>query len=109
MRRSDKLTDEVRRHISAARAFHTGLAADTHQVTAGLHKLAEHLDVLRHPVPGFEEKLKAVEASCRHLNALDKLHNAWHETYHDLKRSLRRVRFHLRRLAPSKRRKTVRS
>jgi hypothetical protein len=109
MRRRHELTDAVRRHISAARAFHTGLLADTHQLKAGLHKLAKHLDVLRHQGPGVEEKLKAAEASCLHTKTLEKLHRAWRETHLDLRRSLRHVRYHFRHVAFSRGRRANRT
>jgi hypothetical protein len=43
-----------------------------------------------------DEKLAAVEASCRHLKALERLRQAWRDTYRDLRDSLRRARALLR-------------
>jgi hypothetical protein len=103
MRRRDPLTDEVKRHISAARAFHTGLQADTHRVKDVVQKMATHLDVMRRSASALEERLSAAERSCGHLKVLETLHRAWTDTYHDLRRSIRRVRVHLNRMRSSKR------
>jgi len=91
--------EEVRRHASAARAFHTGLVADTHRRLRVLQQMAQHINVLRHQASGHADKLSATEAACRHLKTLEKLDVPWRETYLDLRRRLRQIRVHLRRLA----------
>ena len=88
----------VIRHTSAARAFHTGLIADTHRLRVTLDKMVPHLDVLRRHALASSERLAAAEASCRHLKTLRRLAEAWRDTYRDLQTSVRRVRGHLRRL-----------
>jgi len=89
---------ELNRHVAAARAFHTGLVAETHRRLHLLRKIADHIEVLRHPTKQHEQKLAAAEASCRHLRSLAELGKAWRDTYSDLSRSLRRVREHFRRI-----------
>lgn len=97
-----KLTAAVHRHASAARAFHTGLVADTYRLGVTVRRLTRHLAVMRHPTTGLLEKLTAAEASCVHLNSLGKLRTTWSETYRDLRHSVRHVRFHLKRLTRGK-------
>jgi hypothetical protein len=63
MDQGQQLTDHVRRHISAARAFHTGLVADTHYRLRVLARFAAHLDVLRSRNSTFGEKVMAAECS----------------------------------------------
>jgi hypothetical protein len=92
-------TDNVRKHTSAARAFHTGLVADTHRLRLVLDKMRPHLDLLRRGTTSDADKLSAAEASCRHVVTLKKYSVAWRETYLDLHASLRRLRGHLKRFA----------
>jgi len=99
----EKLPTVVLRHASAARAFQTGLQADTDRLKDVVNALAEHVNVIRHPSHALEDKLDAAEESCRRLKTLDDLHRAWRETYADLRRSIRHVRFNLRRIASLKR------
>lgn len=97
------LADEVLRHASAARAHHTGLLAETDRLVGVLRKLAQHLSVIRERGPNLSEKINAAEESCCHLRSIETLRSAWGESYVDLRRSVRRLRFHLKRLAASKR------
>jgi hypothetical protein len=97
--RRGKVSDEVGQHTSAARAFHTGLIADTYRLRLALEQMVPHLEVLRRRTPAATEKLSAAEASCRHLETLKINADAWWETYRHLHTSVRRVRGHLRRLA----------
>ena len=100
-----RLTRDVLRHASAARAFHTGLVADTHRLAEMLQKLSDHLDVMRHQHAGVAEKLKSAEASCLHLTTLGTLRDTWGETYRDLRRSVRRLRSHLKQIDRGRRRR----
>jgi hypothetical protein len=84
------------RHVSAARAFHTGLIAETHRRLSILTQMAEHLDVLRSPGAAAATKITAIEVSCRHLVALGKPGD-WRGTYRDLRGSLHAIRAHLKR------------
>ena len=86
----------VVRHASAARAFHTGLIADTQRLRASLSALTDHLNVVRHKKSAPARKLAAVEAAWVQLRSIEKLTDAWRETYRDLRRSLQRVRLHMR-------------
>jgi hypothetical protein len=92
-----KTADELRRHVSAARAHHTGLIADTSRLRAAVSGLTKHLNVIRHPDPPLDAKLVATEQCCSQLTRLENLGTTWRDTFSDLRRSMRRVRFHLRR------------
>ena len=94
---SEKADETVARHVSAARAFHTGLVADTQRIRGALSTLSDHLNVVRHGKSAPAAKLAAVEAACLHLRTIEKLSDAWRETYRDLRRSLRRVQFDMKR------------
>ena len=94
---SEKARETVARHVSAARAFHTGLVADTQRIRGALSVLTDHLNVVRHDKSGPAAKLAAIEAACLHLRTIEKLSDTWRETYRDLRRSLRRVQFHVKR------------
>jgi hypothetical protein len=96
--RRPKVSDDVGKHISAARAFHTGLIADTHRLQFSLEQMVPHLEVLRRRASATGEKLSAAETSYRHLETLRKNAAVWRETYRDLLSSVRRVRARLRRL-----------
>jgi len=94
---SEKADETVVRCVSAARAFHTGLVADTQRIRGALNTLTDHLNVTRHSKSAPAAKLAAVEAACLHLRTIEKLSDAWRETFRDLRRSLRRVHFHMKR------------
>lgn len=97
------MADEVSRHASSARAHHTGLLADTDRLVGVLQRLAQHLSVIRQRGPELSEKIKAAEESWCHVRSLETLRNAWGDSFTDLRRSIRRLRFHLKRLAAIKR------
>ena len=88
----------LQHHLAGVRAFHAGLVAETQRRSEVLNKLGQHIDRLRRRGSTAQQKLKAAEESCRHLNELRKMHRPWHETYTDLTRYMRHVRDHLRRL-----------
>jgi hypothetical protein len=94
---AEKASKTIVRHVSAARAFTTGLAADTQRIRGALTTLTNHLNVVRHDKSAAATKLAAVEAACLHLRTIERLAETWRETYRDLRRSLRRVRFHMKR------------
>lgn len=94
---AEKADETVVRHVSAARAFHTGLVADTQRIHAAVSTLTDHLNVVRHAKAAPAAKLDAIEAACRHLGTIERLTDAWRETYRDLRRSLRRVRSYMKR------------
>ena len=102
MDQGQQLTNPVRRHISAARAFHTGLVADTHYRLRVLARLAAHLDVLRNHHSTFREKLIAAECSRQHLEAFEQLRHSSIATYRDLRSAIHRIHRHLNRLAKRK-------
>jgi hypothetical protein len=97
--RRPKVADELSRHTSAARAFHTGFISETHRLRMTLDQMTPHLGELRRQALASSEKLAAAEASCRHLKMLKRIAEAWRDTYRDLHASVSRVRGHLRRLA----------
>lgn len=86
------INDPLHQHVSAVRAYHTGLVSETQRHLHVLQAFERHIDVLRHPsrLPG--EKLKAAHESWRHLRRLEQLKGPWRETYKDFRGSLRRVR-----------------
>jgi hypothetical protein len=91
-RRSDRRTEAVKRHVAALRAFHTGLIAETERHRHVLAEMARHITVLRQLDQPAERKLAAAEDSCRQLIRLERLRRPWVDTYHDVRRSLQRVR-----------------
>jgi len=93
----EKADEAIVRHLSAARAFHTGLIADTQRVRAALSTLTDHLNVVRHSKSTPAAKLAAVEAAYLHMSTIDRLSIAWRETHRDLRRSVRLLRFHMKR------------
>jgi hypothetical protein len=93
---------DLKRHIVAVRAFHTGLVAETQRRLYLLSKMALHIDCLRRPSMPPHHKLRAAEESCRHLQDLGDTHRRWRATYTDLMRHMRRLREHLRRLVNEK-------
>ena len=93
----EEADETVARHVSAARAFHTGLVADTQRLRGALSTLTDHLNIVRHGKSAPAAKLAAVDAACLHLRTIEKLSDAWRETYRDMRRSLRRVQSHMKR------------
>jgi hypothetical protein len=93
---------DVKRHVTALRAFHTGLIAETHRHLHALQQMVQYIDVLRHPTQPTQEKLAAAEASCRELKSLERLRQPWRDTYRDFRTSLRRARTLLRGLVGTK-------
>lgn len=89
-------------HISALRAYHTGLVAETYRHLRVLAAMAEQINILRRRHATPREKLGAVQATCRHLRALETLKRPWVETYRDFRRSLRRARALFARVAPAR-------
>jgi hypothetical protein len=89
---------DLKQHISAVRAFHTGLVAEAQRRLYLLSRIGPHIDVLRRPNVAAHHKLNAAEESCKHLHALGQMRQPWHATYRDLARHLRQLRNHLRRL-----------
>jgi hypothetical protein len=98
MERNSSLPRHVHRHISAARAFHSGLIADTHRRLRVLMNLARHLDVLRSRKSTPAEKAAAAETSRQHLDMFEQLWRSSRETYRDLKNAIKRIHYHLNRL-----------
>lgn len=94
-----KIPNDILRHTSAARAFHTGLIADTQRLRIAVNEIGEHLGALRRRTADPADRLSAAEASCRHMKRLRECAGAWLATYRDLHASVRRVRDHLKRLA----------
>jgi hypothetical protein len=97
-RTKEALHQQARRHITAVRAFHTGLVAESHKHLHVLEKFSRHLDVLREEGRQLRDKLAAVELCCRQLTHLRQLRQPWRDTYDDLRHSLIRTRSLLRSL-----------
>jgi len=83
-------------HISAVRAFHSGLIAEAHRRLYVLGKIGPHIGVLRRRNLPVEARLTAAEESCRHLASLGKMRQPWRATYDDLVRTMARLRDYLR-------------
>ncbi len=77
------LHDEARRHIAAARAFHTGLVAECQKHLHVLATFTRHIEVLGEERRPAQEKLAAIQACCRELASLRRLRQPWRETYED--------------------------
>jgi hypothetical protein len=90
--RRHKDLNDIQRHISAIRAFHTGLIAETQRHLRVLQEMARHIDLLRSRYTPPPAKLAALRAACRQLRALEALKQPWRETYRDLRHRLRRAR-----------------
>jgi hypothetical protein len=88
----------VMRHVSAARAFHTGLIAETHRHLHVLRRMARYIDVLRRSNRRATEKLTAAAASCRELRSLEELKRPWQDLHRDFRYHLRRAHALLRRI-----------
>ena len=102
MERGSPLRDHVRRHVTAARAFHTDLIAHAHRRLRLLMNLAKHLNALRSHTSTLAEKLSAAESSRSYLETLEQLRRSSRETYSDFRTALRRIHRHLNRLASAK-------
>jgi hypothetical protein len=87
----------IRQHVRAARAFHTGLIAETQRHMEILQRLEQPLDVLRRPNAFRRETLSAVDESCRLMRRLEEMKQPWRETYHDFRQSVQTIRGLLRR------------
>jgi hypothetical protein len=90
---------DLTQHISAVRAFHTGLIAEAQRRRHLLSTMAPHVDRLRHPHAGISAKLSAIEQYWRHLKELGRMELPWNATHQDLARSMRRLHHHLRGVA----------
>jgi len=97
------LGTRIHRHISAARAFHTDLIAETQRRLRVLTNLARHLNVLRSRDSTLAERLTAAELSRQELETLEQLRQSSVSTHRDLRNALRRVHHHLNRLVTGQR------
>lgn len=88
----DRQLIDTERHITAIRAFHTGLIAETQRHLRVLDDMARHIDLLRRRHTTASAKLAAVRAACRELRALEALKEPWREIYRDLRYRLHRTR-----------------
>jgi len=77
----------VKQLVTAVRAFHVGLIADTEHQLATLRRLAETVDALRTQASTLEKR-QAIKTSWRQLKTL---RAPWLSTYRDLERSLLRL------------------
>jgi hypothetical protein len=100
-RTNEALHDEARRQITAVRAFHAGLVAESHKHLRVLAMFTRHVDALREDRRQARDKLASICACCQELANLRRLRDPWRETYEDLRRSLVRTRSLFRRLAGS--------
>jgi hypothetical protein len=87
----------IQQHVRAARAFHTGLIAETQRHLEILQRLEQPLDVLRRPDVFRRETLSAVDESCRLMRRLEEMKQPWRETYRDFRESVQKIRGLLRR------------
>ena len=108
-RTREELYKEARRYVAAARAFHTGLIAESHRHLHVLGALSGYVDVLRQDRRRAHEKLASVQACCRELAKLRRMRQPWRDTYDDLRHSLVRARAVFRRLAETSSHKRTRS
>jgi hypothetical protein len=88
----------IHRHISAARAFHTDLIAETQRRLRVLTNLTRHLSILRSRESTPAEKLSAAESSHQELETLEELRRSSISTHRDLRNAVRRIHSHLKRL-----------
>jgi hypothetical protein len=95
----------MRECVTAFRAFHTGLIAESHRHVHALRAFERHIDVLRHPARRVRQKLAAAHYCWRRLEHLEQLKAPWQDTFRDFKESLRRVRALLRTLVENDRRR----
>ena len=96
------LGKRIHRHISAARAFHTDLIAETQRRLRLLTNLTRHLDTLRSRESTLPERLSAAESWNRDLNTLDQLRQSAVATHRDLRKAVRRIHHHLNKLITGK-------
>jgi len=75
-RTREELYKEARRYVAAARAFHTGLIAESHRHLHVLGALSGYVDVLRQDRRRVHEKLASVQACCRELAKLRRMRPA---------------------------------
>jgi hypothetical protein len=92
------LGKRIRRHITAARAFHTDLIAVTQRRLRVLTNLTRHLNILRSAGSTLPERLSAAEASRRELETLEQLRRSSRSTHRDLRNAVKRIHYHLNRL-----------
>ena len=97
-RTTQELHEEAKKHIAAARAFHTVLIAQSQKHLHVLAGFTRHIDVLREERRHAREKLASVQACCQELASLRRLRQPWRDTYEDLRRSLSRARALLQRI-----------
>jgi hypothetical protein len=108
-RTRDELYEEARQHVAAARAFHTGLVAESYKHLHVLGTLNRYVDLLRQDRRRANEKLASIQACCRELAKLRRLRQPWRDTYDDLRHSLVRARSLFRRLVKTSRTKPMRT
>jgi hypothetical protein len=96
------LGKRVHRHISAARAFHTDLIAETQRRLSLLSNLTRHLNILRSRESTLPERLSAAESSRHELETLDQLRHSSISTHRDLRNAVRRIHHHLNKLITGK-------
>jgi DNA repair exonuclease SbcCD ATPase subunit len=97
------LGKHIHRHISAARAFHTDLIAETQRRLRLLTNLTRHLSILRSRESTLTERLSAAESSRHELERLDQLRHSSISTHRDLRNAIRRIHHHLNKLIAGKR------
>lgn len=94
------LAIRIHRHVTAARAFHTDLIAETHRRLRLLANLAQHLNVLRSRESTLTERQRAAESSRLELERLEQLRRSSLSTHRDLRRALTRIHRYLHRNVP---------
>jgi hypothetical protein len=107
-RTRDELYEQARQYVAAARAYHTGLIAESHKHLHVLSALSRYVDVLRQDRRRVQEKLASVQACCRELARLRRMRQPWRDTYDDLRHSLIRARAVFQRLVKTSSRKRTR-
>jgi hypothetical protein len=93
------LGSRVHHHVTAARAFHTDLIAQTHRRLRLLANLANHLHILRSRDSTLGERLNAAESSRVELERLEQLRQSSLSTHRDFRRAMRRIHAYLNRMA----------
>jgi len=96
------LGKRIHRHISAARAFHTDLIAETQRRLRLLTNLTRHLNTLRSRDSTLTERLSAADSSRQELKTLDQLRQSSVSTHRDLRNAVRRIHHHLNKLITGK-------
>jgi hypothetical protein len=97
------LGKRIHHHISAARAFHTGLIAETQRRLRMLTSLTKHLNVLRSRDSTLAEKVSAAESSRQQMDMLEQLRQSSLSTHRDLRNAVKRIHHHLNRPVGGKR------